>query len=862
MASFTDIIPKFNPYIQQLPVDAMVRVGMEKQKRYDEGIQKIQTQIDNIAGLDVIRDIDKAYLQSKLNELGNNLRTVAAGDFSNFQLVNSVSGMTNQITKDANVQNAITSTARYRKEVDIMEAARKEGKSSIQNQWDFNTRASNWLNSNEVGQAFRETYTPYTDVKKKWFEVLKSLHSDLKEEDVPYVINKDGSIDYNQTAAAMTRISKEVVSAERIENAIRASLTPDEQNQLSIDGRYEFRGVSKEGLLNRATMKYNSQIQSNDNKIKELEGVANMSTSDPAKRKAALDVIEQLKTFNVKLNESLNEELSAINTDPEAAKVNIYKNGAILQFATGNAWEHNKKNVLSNPVLEAEHWEKEFAQKKAEFNWKVYKDKFDMDMAGKDYQLKVDKQLAELYGVTGGFSTYLGTSTQVKDPITAMKNDVDGLNKTANQSVRELASKLGASIDQVESAIKLYTKADAQSIKDANAVIPVEWRSTVNDIIAARDKAKRIDVAVKNVEAEVRGSKDFKDRSDEVNRAISNLPTLTIGGQTFSQKELFDYVSKIETKGIPGSVAASTVVKTPLTDKEKILLNATKATEGLSVYENFGEFVNQVLGRKTEKNKINEVLAQYGGKVEELSRNFTSKFNEAVNSKLLERSGQYVPTLTPIVFGSGQGDIARRTWEGITSTVLAKYDKDLGGVAGGEENLDVSKARGWLGGKDREKISYNKLTQGDKTFLVMMLGNDEAIIPLTNQEKAQLPVANSNEPSLQYKEVVEAQYMGSGSTNPTGNFEDAFFKKNRIPKAGFNIVGDLSWNHSNNAVQYVNLQLNTPAGVYPLKIDNYPMDRDNAIKFIENLTDEKIKQLYLNSKSIPDDWKEVVRTMK
>ncbi len=72
MASFTDILPQFNPYIQQLPVDAMVQVGMEKQRRYDEGVQKIQTQIDNIAGMDVIRDVDKAYLQSKYSIASSN----------------------------------------------------------------------------------------------------------------------------------------------------------------------------------------------------------------------------------------------------------------------------------------------------------------------------------------------------------------------------------------------------------------------------------------------------------------------------------------------------------------------------------------------------------------------------------------------------------------------------------------------------------------------------------------------------------------------------------------------------------------------------------------------------------------------
>ena len=40
MASWTDKIPEFNPYVQQLPVEEMLKVGMYKQGKYDEGIKK------------------------------------------------------------------------------------------------------------------------------------------------------------------------------------------------------------------------------------------------------------------------------------------------------------------------------------------------------------------------------------------------------------------------------------------------------------------------------------------------------------------------------------------------------------------------------------------------------------------------------------------------------------------------------------------------------------------------------------------------------------------------------------------------------------------------------------------------------
>src|SRR5688572_17572847 len=138
MASFTDNLPVFKEYVQQQPVEAMVQVGMQKQARYDEGIQKIQSQIDKVAGMDVVRDVDKQYLQSKLNTLGGDLKKVAAGDFSNYQLVNSVGGMINSIGKDRNVQNAVGSTMRYRKGIVDMETAIKEGKSSPSNEYAFN----------------------------------------------------------------------------------------------------------------------------------------------------------------------------------------------------------------------------------------------------------------------------------------------------------------------------------------------------------------------------------------------------------------------------------------------------------------------------------------------------------------------------------------------------------------------------------------------------------------------------------------------------------------------------------------------------------------------------------------------------
>lgn len=63
MASYLDNIPTFNEYVEQRPLDDMLKAGVFKQQRFEEGVTKIQNSIDNIAGLDVVRGIDKEYLQ-------------------------------------------------------------------------------------------------------------------------------------------------------------------------------------------------------------------------------------------------------------------------------------------------------------------------------------------------------------------------------------------------------------------------------------------------------------------------------------------------------------------------------------------------------------------------------------------------------------------------------------------------------------------------------------------------------------------------------------------------------------------------------------------------------------------------------
>ena len=451
MAGFQDAISQFNPYIQQLPVEAMTQVGMYKQQKYDEGVQKIQSYIDNVAGMDVVRDIDKAYLQSKLNELGSKLKTVAAGDFSNYQLVNSVGGMATQIAKDTNVQNAVSSASWYRKQLADMETAIKEGKSSQANVYDFNTKANSWLSSTKLGESFRDRYTPYTDVKKKAMEAIKALHPKLSQYDIPFVINSDGSLNKDKIADAMKRYKIEGISENQITQAIRASLTPDDMNQLGIDANYQFRGVTSEDLVNRAVGNYDKRRKAAVLKLEYLNEQKGM-VSDPKLNDEIEDQIEYYERLLGKdgvpgeLDEELESNISSAKNNPDSVKFSIYKDGFINEFGNAFSWTNRIEEYMKNPIKEQENWAMEMNHKRQVENRMRWKDEQDLILKKEEIRLKAEENAlkkVELYGDPSSTPwTSLGTDTDNEDMSQEYFVDhVQSAKDNANATVSKLQKK-------------------------------------------------------------------------------------------------------------------------------------------------------------------------------------------------------------------------------------------------------------------------------------------------------------------------------------------------------------------------------------------------------------------------------------
>lgn len=356
MASFTDspqALGTFNPYVQQLPVEAMVKVGMQKQEQYNQGVQKIQTAIDNIAGLDIAKDSDKAYLQSKVNELGNNLKFVAAGDFSDFQLVNSVNGMTGQLVKDSKVQNAVSSTAKYRKELSVMEEAKKKGELTPDNKYVFDKKAGEWLNSSEIGESFNASYTPYFDVFKFTKETFDAVKPDGYSYDQIFETDSAGNPRVDSKgrpilSTTMVRLEKEGVFPDKVKATLAQVFSdPRVSQQLNISGQYNYRGLDSKALEEKIS------VQRED----VMAGFAEQLMDLNLKKSMGEKVDDQIDALQSQLNKTSTsyDELSQLAYDnPDGVKGMLYKDDVSSKYTTMFGWTKTKSQTLDNPAWKAE----------------------------------------------------------------------------------------------------------------------------------------------------------------------------------------------------------------------------------------------------------------------------------------------------------------------------------------------------------------------------------------------------------------------------------------------------------------------------------------------------------------------------
>ena len=852
MASFTDAISQFNPYVQQLPVDLMAKVGMQKQAQYDQGVQKIQQSIDNVAGLDIYRDVDKQYLQSKLGQLGNKLKTVAAGDFSNQQLVNSVGGMTSQIIKDTNIQNSVTSTANYKKEHARMLKEYDDGKGAVQNNYDFDQQSKAWKEGKQAGESFNGRYSNYVNYNKSWQDTLDKIKPNLKAQDFPFeqFVDGKGKIHTDKLAAAMSRISVEGVSSTQIQNALKATITPEIENQLRIDANYRFKDVDGEGLRNHFTVNYDNAVKQIDKRISAIQGYSKINGNDSGLTMKVDQSIKELTDQKIQLKNDLVYNLKLAETNPERAKTNIYKNAALSEFADGFSWEKKIEQLIDNPALQAQ-FERErinlTAQSQAET---------------KRHHLVGEKQAAEkfifdkevenkkYFGALSGFTDEFGDKTeQLKTPSQIVNDKITGLNSSISQNEVLLKKVTGVDPDV---AIKNYLN-NPEKVSSENAKV-------INDIIEAR-KQKKIQENLKtNIENDVKKKHpefNLDAYLSEADMGGNGLNVIITGGQSihYTPKELMDFTKKysdqidqLPSKSVgPGGNPLIQLDFSKMNSRERILAN--------SLYKGGPSAIKNRLG------SYQETYSKYKDKLKQ--------FDNEVNAEMGRRGGQYLPQYTVVNTATPE---ANETYKNIVNVALSRYDFENMGVKGGTSQMSADDAKtlsAKIHSEDAGKLTYGFLNYGGEKSIVVNDGTKKYIVPVSSKLAAKVPILQQQSQTVDVAQQIGAIQVANGnySTNPTGSFEDSHFSKNTLPNGrSLNIGADLKTQYyaegmSPSGTQYIDMNLNLGGGkIVPLRVPGQ-FDASTATQFMNQINDKQIKELYLANPNISKEVKQLIKNL-
>jgi nitrogen regulatory protein PII-like uncharacterized protein len=579
MASFTDQLLPYTPYVAQLPVNAMKEVGMYKQQQYNEGVQKIQSQVDDIAGLDVVRDVDKQYLQSRLNELGSNLKKVAAGDFSNFQLVNSVGGMTKQIVKDPNIQNAVASTMKYRKGLADMESAKKEGKSSPSNEWDFQTQASNWLNNKDIKSGFSGGYNPYTNYKKNALDTIKALTKDESITDDAFTLDSKGNL---VIADAIVRKKLAGIDPGKIQQALMATLSPADFKQMEIDGRYTYSNVSPEQFSQNLKSSYRTKVDFYNEQKRILENAKSSTTSVLQKSKLDEQIASLEKVLGGISGEQKQMDDALAHGNIEGVKAQLHTSNFLNNFSKAFSYTETSNTYETNPFAKAQQWREEQAR-----DWDKFQKTYELRKREVDIQaskLKLDSGYGGLPQPSNqenlpkvNIASVVDKTQEYANSLSSLDNGFLGKKGKNEEWLNQQREAWTRSPNGVESevAYHLASTEPLRRITEANKAMLISTQKEAGKALGIGDPSEYINKLIpKNapdiqyndgVNQYIYSPKDFVNYNNNLSKYISSLNT---GGVAFDFNKAKQELSPKEYHLL--EVQAS---KKPLNEANKILLN-------------------------------------------------------------------------------------------------------------------------------------------------------------------------------------------------------------------------------------------------------------------------------------------------
>lgn len=639
MASFTDdprLLTNFPGFVKTLDSADVIGVGMIKQAQFDQGVEKVQSEVDYLSSLPIAKEEVSGYVQTRLGQLRDAVTKNLAGDFSDQRIINQIGGAARTLARDPIVQNGVQSTARMQTALSELQEAKKAGKSSIQNEAFLNNYITSWLNDGQLDSSFSGSYVPYTDYVDKLTKAFKDLNPG---QDIP----KD-AFRYDPAAVSSTNPEGRVVNPvlfkgvgpKRIQEVWNLiSSQPDVQQQLQIDGWYRYNGATPNQLGQDLEKRTNATLNDINAVIANLSAKRSMGAIDSATASQIAEY-QQMAANEKKSFERLNSIIHSNN--PEAVKTELVKNETLASFIVAHAYQTMEKS----PLWETSYQERVFDRERAEFKMNydrlLAKDQWDMYKDEETLRLAREKAKKEAPGGSDTVTEGQIITAEIPTGSEAAYNNVKSSLEGYNQTVLELVSRATGG------------GPDSPAILDN---VTNQWKYNFGPNKRYKTLEEAYD-AVSKVYATQKDVYDNGGATDEMAVALIERAGQKWDNYQSNNKIISDVESKYSTQleKLTGQVGDSDVVKAAIVDRK------------LPGWE---EYEKQLIGRYGENYMENIGIIRGGGKVVQPLEKYDA-FNKAVSIIEDDKS-------IPLQFKDREEEYTRRLSTGIPYTVTHNVDK-------------------------------------------------------------------------------------------------------------------------------------------------------------------------------------------
>jgi hypothetical protein len=229
-------------YISPLPADDLLKFAQKKQEMYDEGVFKIQQNLDTYNSLrsSILTDVEKEYFDKSMGNLVKSISSSAGLDFSNKANVQAVLNVGKPLERDQYITTAISNGKEVARRQDQL-TKMKPGERSVVNDFYYMQDVQNYMKSGKLGQkiGYGKEYTPYVDLSKDWMEFMKTQKPDQEES-----FNMNSGFG----PAYIEKVTEEGYNTTDLANKFKSFIAsdPNKVRQFQMDAGYSLEQVGTE----------------------------------------------------------------------------------------------------------------------------------------------------------------------------------------------------------------------------------------------------------------------------------------------------------------------------------------------------------------------------------------------------------------------------------------------------------------------------------------------------------------------------------------------------------------------------------------------------------------------------------------